>query len=147
MNGSEEASAVEVLVTITAATTAAAEVVDQINNQILLSTTLSGAGIQAGQAAGVLTIESTTGSTFRLSVDDLAAGVALQFNDSDAGGISGGTLSGTAGLVESTINSGGARQHRARMRRIHRLSPTCSSAVMSRVLPSAPRIPRACSAA
>jgi flagellin len=83
--------------------------VQQLNNQILLNTTLAGAGLQASEAGGVLTLASSTGSTFRISVDDLAAGVALGFNDSDAGTVIAGTYSEGAGFVEATVNAGGAQ--------------------------------------
>ena len=109
VNGSLSASPETLLVTISAGATTAAQVVEQLNNQILLNTTLAGAGIQASQNAATLTVQSAVNSTFRISVDDLAAGVALGFNDSDAGTIVSGTYAEAAGFVESTVNAGGAQ--------------------------------------
>ncbi len=108
VNGSRAAAPETLLVTIAAGATTNAQLVQQLNNQILLNTTLAGAGIQASQAAGVLTLASAAGSSFRISVDDLAAGVALGFNDSNAGTVIAGTYSEASGFVETTLNPGGA---------------------------------------
>lgn len=99
-------------VTVTTANnTDAADIVQQINSAIAANTTLSGSGLIASEAAGVLKLESTTGTTFLLSVDDDDANAITGFTDVSAAGLgvaTNGTLSEANGLVESTINAGGA---------------------------------------
>jgi len=95
----------------TANNTDAAALVEQINAAIAGNTTLSGAGLLASEAAGVLKLESSTGTTFLLSVDDDDANAITGFTDVSAAGLgvaTNGTLSEANGLVESTINAGGA---------------------------------------
>lgn len=110
IDGAGSAETLSVTVT-TANNTDAADIVQQINSAIAANTTLSGSGLIATEAAGVLKLESTTGTTFLLSVDDDDANAITGFTDVSAAGLavaSNGTLSEAAGLVESTVNAGGA---------------------------------------
>ena len=107
--GSAETFAVTVT---TANNTDAADIVEQINAQIAANTTLSGAGLIASEAAGVLKLESAAGTTFLLSVDDDDANAITGFVDVSAAGlavVTNGTLAEANGLVESTVNAGGAQ--------------------------------------
>ncbi len=107
VDGSGSAETFTVTVT-TANNTDAADIVEQINAQIAANAVLSGAGLIASEAAGVLTIASAAGTNFLLSVDDDDANAITGFTDVGAAVSTNGTLSEVAGLVESTINSGGA---------------------------------------
>jgi flagellin len=111
IDGAGSAETFSVTVT-TANNTDAADIVQQINSAIAANTTLSGSGLIATEAAGVLKLESTTGTTFLLSVDDDDANAITGFTDVSAAGLAvatNGTLSEAAGLVESTVNAGGAQ--------------------------------------
>ena len=110
IDGAGSAETFSVTVT-TANNTDAADIVEQINAAIAGNDTLSGAGLIASEMAGVLKLESTTGTTFLVSVDDDDANPITGFTDVSGAGLAAatnGTLSEAAGLVESTINSGGA---------------------------------------
>lgn len=107
IDGAGSAETFSVTVT-TANNTDAADIVQQINAAIAGNTTLSGAGLVASEAAGVLTLESSTGTTFLLSVDDDDANAITNFTDVDLAFAGNGTLTEANGLVESTINAGGA---------------------------------------
>ncbi len=92
--------------------TDAADIVEQINAQIAANTTLSGAGLIASEAAGVLKLESAAGTNFLLSMDDDDANAITSFVDVSAAGLgvaTNGTLAEANGLVESTVNAGGAQ--------------------------------------
>ena len=111
IDGAGSAETFSVTVT-TANNTDAADIVEQINAQIAANTTLSGAGLIASQAAGVLKLESAAGTTFLLSVDDDDANAITGFVDVSAAGlavVTNGTLAEANGLVESTVNAGGAQ--------------------------------------
>ncbi len=107
VDGSGSAETFTVTVT-TLNNTDAADIVEQINAQIAANAVLSGAGLIASEAAGVLTIASAAGTNFLLSVDDDDANAITNFTDAGAAVSTNGTLSEVSGLVESTINSGGA---------------------------------------
>ena len=111
VDGAGTAETFSVTVT-TANNTDAADIVEQINAQIAANTTLSGAGLIASEAAGVLKLESAAGTNFLLSVDDDDANAITSFVDVSAAGLgvaTNGTLAEANGLVESTVNAGGAQ--------------------------------------
>lgn len=107
IDGSGSAETFTVTVT-TLNNTDAADIVEQINAQIAANAVLSGAGLIASEAAGVLTIASAAGTNFLLSVDEDDTNPITNFTDAGAAVSTNGTLSEGSGLVESTINSGGA---------------------------------------
>ena len=111
VDGAGTAETFSVTVT-TANNTDAADIVEQINAQIAANTTLSGAGLIASEAVGVLKLESAAGTNFLLSVDDDDANAITSFVDVSAAGlavVTNGTLAEANGLVESTVNAGGAQ--------------------------------------
>ena len=107
IDGSGSAETFTVTVT-TANNTDAADIVEQINAQIAANAVLSGAGLIASQAGGTLTIASAAGTNFLLSVNEDDTNPITGFTDAGAAVSTNGTLSEGSGLVESTINSGGA---------------------------------------
>ena len=107
IDGSGSAETFTVTVT-TLNNTDAADIVEQINAQIAANAVLSGAGLIASQAGGTLTIASAAGTNFLLSVNEDDTNPITGFTDVGAAVSTNGTLSEGSGLVESTINSGGA---------------------------------------
>ena len=107
IDGSGSAETFTVTVT-TANNTDAADIVEQINAQIAANAVLSGAGLIASQSGGTLTIASAAGTNFLLSVNEDDTNPITGFTDAGAAVSTNGTLSEGSGLVESTINSGGA---------------------------------------
>ena len=106
VEGSESASS-ETLAIVIATDTTDVELVDQVNSLIQANSLLSTTDIRATESSGTITLSSTAGTLFRISVDDLAT-PALKFGDNDTGSVTAGTF---AEAVDSTnfINSGGAQ--------------------------------------
>ena len=109
LEGAETAETFSVTV---GASATAQDAVDEINAQIALNTTLSGAGLIASTAAGAITFETTTnggGGNFLLTVNDDDSNQL--FTDFTDVGAEVGVLAGTAADAgaEASINSGGAQ--------------------------------------
>ena len=90
------------------------DTVDEINAAIANNTVLSGAGLIAQVSGTDIVFETTTnggGGNFIISVNDDDTNALTDFTDAGATGVLlvPGTLGEAAGLVESTILSGGAQ--------------------------------------
>jgi flagellin len=89
----------------------AQDTVDEINAQIALNTTLSGAGLIASTDGTNITFETTTnggGGNFLISANEDDTNPLLAFNDAGAeAGVSAGTAADSG--TEASINSGGAQ--------------------------------------
>ena len=104
IEGSSATSPTNIDVNVVAGTTTQQDVVDQINAAIAADSGLAAAGLQASLGIGnALTVASTTGTDFQLSVNDSAANNILDLGD--AGGVA---VDGAALVGGTTFTAAGA---------------------------------------